>query len=362
MNSAAVAWQFRAMITATHTSTISAPAGDAPEWLQLIPAGTFSGVDGRGPYVNDAPAAVVALFNREARKLPIDENHSIDLMGPKGQATPARGWVTELEARADGIWGKVDWTDEGRQLVAGHSYGFLSPVFLHAAAKPFKVAKLVRAALTNDPNLTNLKSLHAKEDTAMLEQLRKALGLPETATEAEVTAAVTAMHTAQTAQAALMSKIATAVGVVGDVTGDALVTALQTKIAAPVTATKEASTEIDTLKGQLTAMQNQLTSYVSVTSKDKATSVIEKAIVDGKLIPALKDHYIARHMKDAAEVEKEIALLPSLHAGGLGGKLPPKVGEGAAPDDDEMKVAALMGIDLKSYAETHKAIYGKATV
>lgn len=354
------------MITALHTSALSlnaADAGGVPEWLHLVPAGTFSGVDGRGPYVNDEPAKVVALFTSEGRKLPIDENHSIDLMGPKGQSTPARGWIIALESRGDGIWGKVDWTDAGKAMIASHDYGFLSPAFLHTAAKPFRVAKLMRVSLTNDPNLTHLKSLHSREDTAMLELLRKALGLPETADEAAITGAVVALHAAQAAQATLMTRIATAVGLGADATGDSLVTALQAKITpASATASGDAATEIETLKGQVTALHNQLTGYVSVTSKDKAISVIEKAIADGKVIPALKDHYIARHMKDAFEVEKEITLLPSLHAGGLGGRLPPKTGDETAPDDDERKVAALMGIDKAAFEATHKALYGKAVL
>jgi phage I-like protein len=32
----------------------------APEWVHLVPAGRFSGVDGRGPYTLADPAAVIA--------------------------------------------------------------------------------------------------------------------------------------------------------------------------------------------------------------------------------------------------------------------------------------------------------------
>jgi phage I-like protein len=349
------------MKTALHTyfKALHAADGSVPDWLELIPAGTFSGVDGRGPYINDKPEDVVAIFNAEGRKLPIDENHSIDFVGGAGLPSPARGWITALEVRQGSIWGKVEWTDAGKALMTDQAYGFLSPVFLHGKQKPMRVAKLLRVALTNNPNLDQLKSLHSQQETDMLEELRKALGLPETADEAAVMAAVMAAHTANQAHVALMARIATVANVAAGTTGDALVAALQTAVTKP---TGEQTTEIANLQGQLLAMQNQLTSYVQVTSKDKAVSVIDKAVQDGKIIPALRDHYVARHMKDSSEVEKEISLLPSLNAGGLGKRQPPQSGDTVAPDADELKVAALMGIDATAFAATHKTIYGKAVL
>ena len=193
----------------------------------------------------------------------------------------------------------------------------------------------------------------------MLEQLRKLLGLPETADEAAILAAATAMHTAQAAHTALAASIAQAVGAPG-AAGDALVTAVQTAITKP--ATGDEAGKIARLEGQVTALHNQLTAYVGATSQDKAAAVVEQAIKDGKLIPALRDHYVARHVKDAAEVEREIALLPSLHVGGLGNRQPPQTGVvGAEPDADEKQVMAMMGIDAEAYGKTRSSLYGKAS-
>lgn len=346
------------MLIALHTSSLPADAqGGVPEWLHLIPTGTFAGVDGRGPYVNDNPEALVALFNSEGRKLPIDENHSIDLLSSKGQSTPARGWIVALENRADGVWGKVEWTPEGKAMMTSRSYGFLSPVFLHTAKMPYRVGKLVSAALTNNPNLNSLKSLHTREDAVMLKEIREALGLPETADEAAVLAAVKSAHTASTAHAALMPRFAALANAPAGTTGDALVTALQSAVTKPVLP-GDAATEVAELKGQVLALQNQLTGYVQVTSQERATTTIDKAIAEGKIMPVLRDLYISRHVKDAAEVEKEIALLPSLHTGGVGGRLLPKSGgeAGAEPDADEKAVMAMMGVDPAAYAETRKKL------
>ncbi|MCX8017648.1 MAG: phage protease, partial [Rhodocyclaceae bacterium] len=71
--------QATATLRATHTIALELPAdaaGDgqplAPEWVQLIPAGEFTGRDGRGPYTLDA-AAVLAAFERGGIDLP--NNH-----------------------------------------------------------------------------------------------------------------------------------------------------------------------------------------------------------------------------------------------------------------------------------------------
>ena len=173
---------------------LAAGTAGAPEWLHLVPAGTFSGADGRGPFVVPDPAALIAATH--GRKLPIDENHAIDLVGAKGGASPARGWVVELQNRDDGIWGRVEWTDEGKRLVEGRAYGFLSPVFLHTRSKPHRIARLERVALTNDPNITDLKSLHAKEEAKMEEELRQALGLDNKADASAIVEAVKTLHAA----------------------------------------------------------------------------------------------------------------------------------------------------------------------
>jgi hypothetical protein len=131
--------------------------GGVPQWVHLIPAGSFKGVDGRGPFTLLDPPSVIAasLLNGP---LPIDINHSTDLAAPKGDPSPAVGWVGRMEARADGIWGMVEWTGSGRQMVANREYRFISPVFQHTSK--MAVLKILRGAITNNPNLTELAALN----------------------------------------------------------------------------------------------------------------------------------------------------------------------------------------------------------
>ncbi|ANH06713.1 hypothetical protein shn_11555 [Shinella sp. HZN7] len=340
-------------ILGTHILALNAAGADAHEWLQLLPATSFSGVDGRGPYEAPDANALVARFQAEGRRLPVDENHSIDLAGKAGHPSPARGWIVELQARADGVWGKVEWTEAGRALVQGKDYGFISPVFLHSRSKPYRISSVERVALTNDPNLPFLKSLHTRnEDQPMLEELRKALGLPETADEAAVVDAVKAAHSASSGHAATISRIAEAAGVAKETGADDLVKAVQSRGTASTAETENAD-----LKAQVISLQSQISTLATNTAREKAEAAIDGAIHAGKIVPALRDHMIARHMKAPAEVETEIKHLVSLNAGGLGGRKVPESGQVIAAEEDQVR--SMMGVEEKAYAETAKALNGK---
>ena len=350
------AWQNQPMrnLISTHIIALQTTASaEGPEWLHVLPTGNFSGMDGRGPYLLQSADAVIAAFNETARKIPVDENHSTDLAGKQGFSAPARGWIVELQNRDDGIWGRVEWTAEGRSLVVGQSYGYLSPVFTHSAKKPFIVQKLLRVALTNDPNL-NLTSLHSTntETTMDLNALREALGLPETADAAAILAAVAAAHTAQAAHSALVSRLAPVAGVAADASADAIITALQAK-AKPATAVESENAELRT---QVKTLSTQLETFVTTHAKERAESVIDAAVKEGKVVPALRDHMIARHSKNPTEVEDELKLMVSINAGGLGGR---KLPEGETATTEELSVASMMGIDPEAFKKEHKSLFGK---
>jgi len=332
-------------------NSISRPLpSEASDWLHLVPAGTFSGADGRGPFVVKDVEALISASMAGGRKLPIDENHSIDLVGAKGGASPARGWIVELQARADGIWGRVEWTAEGRKLVEEKSYGFLSPVFLHSKGKPHSVGQLLRVALTNDPNLTQLTALHHSKDSEMDKDLRKALGLPEDADDAAVLEAVTTAHAASTAHTALMARLVEVAEAEEGATADELVTSLQAKVA------NKGDDEAEDLRKQVKSLNTQLTQVMTTTAKKEAEAAIDAAIEGGRLVPALRDHMIARHMKNPAEVETELKAMPSLRTGSLHGFKPSGDGDEAGLSPEDTSVCAMMGLDPKAYAETSKKL------
>lgn len=58
---------------------------------------TLTTVDGRGPYRAEKLSEIAAASVKAVvgGRLPIDENHSIDVAAPKGGPSPARGWITD---------------------------------------------------------------------------------------------------------------------------------------------------------------------------------------------------------------------------------------------------------------------------
>lgn len=146
-----------AIATCAAMAVAEGGAGAAPEWLHLLPAGEARTVDGRGPYRLADPKMMIAASMARG-KLVLDENHATDLAAPKGLPAPARGWIVELQQRADGIWGRVDWTDDAKRSQAWRQYRGVSPVIAHN--KDGEVLAIARASLTNTPNLTGLTTLH----------------------------------------------------------------------------------------------------------------------------------------------------------------------------------------------------------
>lgn len=142
---------------------------DVPTWIELIPA-PRDGVDHvetrdwRSGFTCD-PKAIVAAFNEEPenrRAKPLDWEH-------KGHSNwmsdhnPAAGWIEELKVGEDkeSVWGRIEWTDIGRDDVLNKRYRYISPVV--AIRWPIdsegnidwdgipEATKLIDAALTNNP-------------------------------------------------------------------------------------------------------------------------------------------------------------------------------------------------------------------
>lgn len=195
---------------------ISGPMdGERRQWVHLSPVGTFATKDGRGPYQVDDAANVIRVSFQSANvdKLPIDYNHAIDIAAPRGEGSPAAGWISRMEARADGIWGLVEWTPAAARAITEKEYRFLSPVLVHTPKG--RILSIARASLTNNPNLT-LTALNAAQKGASMETdellraLRTALGLDDSADGAAVVASVNKLlESRNSADPALFVPIAT---------------------------------------------------------------------------------------------------------------------------------------------------------
>jgi phage I-like protein len=165
------------------------------EWIHLIPSGEFSGRDGRGPWTLSNADAVIAASSAYAgaKKIPVDYDHQTDLAAKNGQPAPAAGWISQLEARSDGIWGLVEWTEKASAHLDAKEYRYLSPVFNFAPSG--EVTRVLRAALTNNPALLELTALASAQSSDMpapdpLAELRSLLELADDADIEAITEAV----------------------------------------------------------------------------------------------------------------------------------------------------------------------------
>jgi phage I-like protein len=334
-----------------------APAGQAPEWVHLLPAGTVSTFDGRGPYrVKDAAQLASASLQAAAGRMPIDENHSTDLAAPQGLPAPARGWMVELQSREDGIWGRVEWTDEGQQLVTSKAYRGISPVIV--LQKDGRISAILRASLVNQPNLRGLTALHAQENNMeILAKLRKLLGLADDADETAVMAACEKLKAPDNKPAlqAQLAPIAKAVGLKDDADQAAVLQAITSLSSKP-------NAGVEALQAELRTVTTTLNSLQSSVSTEKATTFVDAAIKAGRVgVKALRDHYIAMHAIDAARVEKEINAMPILTASGALPTPPAADKDGKiALNAEQLNAAKVLGIDPEKYRETLQAEQAQA--
>lgn len=185
----------------THTKTELARAicfelpDNAPEWIELLPPGQkIAGRDGRS-WINPDPVAVIAATQALGLDLPIDYEHATEFRAPKGEEAPAAAWIDHKSLRVSesgAIEGRVEWTERGLNSVASREYRYISPVFLYTKGD-YRVVRLDSVGLTNKPNL-HLKALNQQhhEDEPMLiaAAILQALGLSDSATEADVVSAI----------------------------------------------------------------------------------------------------------------------------------------------------------------------------
>jgi hypothetical protein len=139
--------------------------------------------------------------------LDIDYDH-------KARSGEAAGWVKSAEARNDGLFLHVEWTEEAAGKIKNKAYRYFSPEFDDEWTHPKSGQKfqdvLFGGGITNRPFLKDIMPINLSEAFASAEQvetdeggkmdpkkLRELLGLPEDATDEQVTTKLTELKTAQ---------------------------------------------------------------------------------------------------------------------------------------------------------------------
>lgn len=236
----------------------AAASKTGPEWIKVTPRGKFTARDGR---VFDAdPELLAARFNEDKVDLPVDIDHATVKKAMFGESAPAVGWISKLEARTDGLYGKVEWLDEGLKVLAARTHRYVSPTlkhddkgkayWLHSAALVAAPAASMPAIASADPS-SSLSSLATTSEPTMLKAIAIALGLTEDASEQSCLSALTN---------------------------------LKARIDPAVHA--EALKQVTTLSAELETIRKN-------DHQAKVDALIEGALKEKKIVPAQRDHYAA---------------------------------------------------------------------
>lgn len=166
-----------------------AAAATLPADILILPAGEIPTRphDGRAPWRNSNPEAVVTASADLRSDLPINYDHE----GARtGRAAPAAGWIKRLFVRDGAIWGSVEWTARAARMLAEREYRFVSAEFMYTPDTRI-VTRIIGAALTNDPALfmPAIASANHRGNDMDRREVAIALGLPEDASAEEIATA-----------------------------------------------------------------------------------------------------------------------------------------------------------------------------
>jgi hypothetical protein len=137
------------------------------EWVQLSPYGDFPHAQGLQRVSFDAAKTMernFATLGAKASRLfagaPMFVGHpDVPQFAQQFPDRKAYGWIMALEARLDGLYGKMKWSAAGLELLQNGHYKFLSPYWEarqvgDEEGRPiFEPVALISAGLTNEPNL-----------------------------------------------------------------------------------------------------------------------------------------------------------------------------------------------------------------
>ncbi|EAU40166.1 hypothetical protein FP2506_11437 [Fulvimarina pelagi HTCC2506] len=287
---------------------VGGPASPAPDWIKIAPRGRVTDRNG-ATHVFD-PEALAARFAADDTKIPLDFDHSTVLLGAKGQRSDAVGWIEEMEARADGLYGRVDWLDTGKAALAARTHRYISPSFPRDTAGNagwiHSVALVTAPALSKMPALAHA-DLSLKPDTehtmSHYAALAATLGLGSDATETAVLAAVQKLKD-----------------------GDKVDKAVH-----------------DQTLANLASTTKQLQTLQAAGRKASVDAVLEQALKEKRIVPAQRETYEALCASDEGleHVKALLAATPAnLTASGLDGKKPDPGTGGEPAEIDPVVLAA----------------------
>jgi phage I-like protein len=263
---------------------IACKDGAVPEWVLVLPLGRVE--SSKGTFVVDAAGcrAITAQVAALGRDLVVDYEHQT--LG--GGEAPAAGWIKEFALRDDGLWARVEWTERGAGRIAAREYRYLSPT-ISVDKKTRRVVGLHSVALTNDPAIKNMRPIanrRAAEEEDGMDELRKALGLAEGATEQDVVDSVKSL-------VALSASAREALALPAE--------AGAAELRGAVLALKNPAGYVP--RAEFVALKERL-------DRGEAAALVERALAEGKITPATKAWAESYALKDRAGFDAFVTAAP----------------------------------------------------
>jgi phage I-like protein len=169
-------------------------------WIQAVPVGTYQHPSyGEISFTPDKISNMALNVKNEVRdtQLDVDYDH-------KSQSGKAAGWITDAQARSDGLYLQVEWTDTATAAIKNNEYKYFSPEYQdkwkHPKTGTIHKDVLFGGALTNRPFLKDLLPVNLSEligdqgeptmaDDSFVTSMRGILGLDGEASDEAVLSA-----------------------------------------------------------------------------------------------------------------------------------------------------------------------------
>lgn len=329
-----------------------APYGETPYWDEVRESGKLVRKKFTQVFAKDQADKMVSALNSERTKagahfrgLPVYIGHP-DALPQRWPDDKRLGGVMDLEARGDGLYAKVAWNSDGVRNRDEGFYVYPSPAWLHSERVQMATGKIIpdvlrSIGLTNSPRIQDVtpwtNTDHPTDQDQpnhemQITELAKKLGLPETATLAEI-------ETKLAANAAIIAEVETI----------------------RQTATNTA-TSLTTVQGQVTVLTTERATAQSEAEKFRKLAInqqLDAAITDRRLTaaerPAWETKFATNFDATAEELKSKKPELPNQEL-----TLPANLGDTTTPAGRRLalntKVDELMRSGL-SYDAAHAQLH-----
>jgi len=260
-------------------------------WYHIEPSGEHPNTRSGVVQVIDQAAceSIVNRFNAAAQEGKLSHGHEMlvdheHFRHDEDKETRAYGWLSELQNRADGLYGKIRWTATGKPAVDGGDYRFFSTEYspddlqvVNRETNRVRPLALSGLTLTNDPNNKGGKPITNREPMSP---------------ESPASLPAGKSQKADTQKKDSMKKIAAKLGLSAEASEDAILDEIETLIGK---AKKNNKTEEDEEKKEL---KNRLSTLLD----EQIGSELETAgITDAEQITELKPYLTGLKNREARQ-------------------------------------------------------------